>query len=390
MQQVDQYQAQQFELQQARQRDAQQRAAQNAQTAAIAAYRKTLADVYGMPSGPQPPMPGQASVPMMSPAPPAGPGTAPAPALPPGGPGVGGALPPYRSFQRGQGGTPTPAPSTSFELPARPPRLDMAAVMRNAPQDPVAFEAYMEKMTPYLSAQAKGEADQLRTDLQRERLQNQYMIAQQASEDRRLSIEERREAAKEMARLREMMLGIQKEKAETQKTAKGGKVSEKMRQSEEARTQALRLVQELRTMALQHPEVVGVRGSIERPLEAVSGAFGGGSSVAHDFQQKTRMLQNIVKKYEPYGPEGRVLKGELADRDQIVPGLGAWTSAANAVSGLDNLEGFLTKNAPEKGAPAGGAAPSGPKPGAIETGEGGAKYRFKGGDPSSPASWERV
>lgn len=345
---VDAYEARQFELQRARQQEARQKEAAQAQMEGVAAARKRLMELYGAPTGPQPPLPGQASVPMMqrpapqmSPTPPGGPGTAPAPTLPP-----------YRAFQRGMQMTPTPV-SSQFELAPKPQRLDLQSIVQGAPEKPEAYRAYMEAMMPYLSAQAKGEADQLKMDLQRERLQNQWMAANLASEDRRLSIQQRADAAKEAARLRELMLGIQKEKADTQKAAKGEKVtraSEKRAEAEDSRKLALKLVQELRITAMQHPEVVGLRGSVQRPLEAVSGAFGGGTSVAHDFQQKVRALQDIIKKVEPYGPEGRVLKGEIADRDQLVQGLGAWTSAANAVSGFNNLESWLNRNATTGGA----------------------------------------
>jgi hypothetical protein len=45
--------------------------------------------------------------------------------------------------------------------------------------------------------------------------------------------------------------------------------------------------------------------------------------------------------------------------------------------------GITSKATPGAAAPAG--APKGPRPGTIQDG-----YRFKGGDPANPSSWERV
>lgn len=160
---------QQFNLQRARDQAAQQQATMNAQRAAQEAYRKTLQDVYGgpmTPAGPSQvtPLPGQASVPMSQP------GSAPQP------------LPPYRAMPSA-GQPPTAQDSQPFAIPARPQvsppaaaatpaqgvqqapapaqqeqvKLTMQAIVANAPNQPQAFDEYMSRMLPMLSAQDKSE-----------------------------------------------------------------------------------------------------------------------------------------------------------------------------------------------------------------------------------------
>lgn len=376
MQQVDQYQAQQLAQQQMRQQAAERQAAQNAQQAAMMAYRKTMSDIYG----PQPPMPGQPSVPMQQPPqglPPTAPG--PAPSAAPGAagmirgaaglaPAAAPALPPYRALQRDQQPTAAgpAAPAQQFELPPKParPQLDMQAVMKNAPQDPEAFDAYMTKMTPYLSSQAKSELEQQKLELRATQLQNNLLIAERRLElartpDERAAAQASLDAYREeMLGIRRGELGIRKEGAEAKKT----KGSEKQQAVEDARAKEQVLVDRLIKTVTEHPEVVGLSGKLTRAGEWIGGATGASqSTVAHDFQTDVRDLQNIIKKIEAFGPEGRVLKGELADRDVIVRGLGAMESAPSVLSNLMRLKGLAgVKRGGEE--PSAAAKPAASKP----------------------------
>ena len=344
LQQAQTLETQRFALEQARRNAAQQQAAQNAQQAAAMAYRKTMADVYG----PQPPMPGQASVPMQQPGQGGAPmqqpgqGGAPVPPMQQGGaPMQPPAIQPYRPLQRdGQppaatgGGQPQ-----QFALPPKPPRpqLDMQAVMANAPKDPEAFDMYMAKMSPYLSAQGKQEMEQAKLELRTIQLQNSFLIAQQRLADA-VTPEERLAAHKDLNRHRMAMEGISREALGIKKEAAGDKKekkNEKHQQYLDAKAEEVQLIGELRLLVAMHPEVVGIRGDITRVGELITG-----NTFANDFQSKTRRLQNLIKKTEPYGPEGRVLKGELADRDVVVKGLGPWTSPQSVMSNLNDLEKY--------------------------------------------------
>lgn len=333
----------QIRLQQAREQQVRDAATANAQRSATEAFRKTMQSAYGTPGQPQAPAPGAPSVPMQQPA----------------------QLPPYRALQPGQQGAEPGAfgGAGQVQLPSRPQaappaaapqQLTMQAVMANAPpvtdepRGDVAYRSYMEQMVPYLSAEGKQAAQAQKQEMEMMKLQNSFLIAQQRQANATTPAE-REAARKESNDIRRMIAETAKERADTQRTALGEKTakgSEKKQASESARGQALALVQRLKAIIAQNPNVVGLRGSLERGAEAVTGAFGGQGTAAHDFQQGVRELQNIIKKYEPYGPEGRVLKGELADRDQIVQGLGSWTSPANALSSFSQLEGFLGRNAP--------------------------------------------
>lgn len=395
-------QMRQFQLQQARDQQARQAAATNAQRAADAAYRQTLQSIYGAPPpGPQSPMPGQPSVPTMQPDQQSAPALQPYQALPtspvaPAAPPAGGVVQPPSSIMPS-------APMQNVQLPPKPQRqaLDMQTVMANAPQDPDAFSLYMDRMGPLLSAQDKSALAQQKQEMDLLKIQNQFMESEQRIANATTPAERAAALAANLA-LKQQLADAAKENADTKRDAERTKVTkggEKKQQSDEARKQAAQLVSELKLAIAQNPGVVGIRGKVGRGVEAVKGAFGGTDSAAHDFQQKIRMLQNIVKKVEPYGPEGRVLKGELADRDQIVEGLGTWTSAPNALSGLETLEKFLTKTYAEPTAAqpaqsAGTAQPTQPAPapkkGYIDTDKDGRKYRFKGGNPANMANWERV
>lgn len=405
MQQVEQSQLRQFELQQARQQAAERQAAQNAQQQGIAAARKRLMELYGVQTGmPQPPMPGQASVPMqqppqglpptggaapqmglqgpvMSPMPAGGPGSAPAPTLPP-----------YRALQRGGAPMPQAAPSgmpQQFELPSKPPRLDMASILQGAPQNEEAYKAYMAEMEPYLSAQGKSELEQQKLELQYERIKNQLYESEQRIANATTPAE-RKAALEANLALRGRLADIAQENADTRKEAAGEKKtkgSEKMQAVEDARAKEQALVDRLIKTVTEHPEVVGLSGKLTRAGEWIGGATGATqSTVAHDFQTDVRDLQNIIKKIESFGPEGRVLKGELADRDVIVRGLGAMESAPSVLSNLMRLK-QLTGIKRGEGA---GAAPAGPKPGTIEPDDQGRRYKFKGGNPNDAKNWERV
>lgn len=336
-------QANQLRLQQMREQQVKEAAAANAQRAATEAFQKTMQSAFGTPGQPQAPAPGAPSVPM---------------AQPP-------QLPPYRALQ--PAGQPAPMPG-QVVLPQRPqpaPQqqgaparqgLTMQDVVANAPSDPDAYRAYMEQMSPYLAAQDKSAMAQAKLELDMTKAQNAFLLAQDRLANA-ITPEERRQARADMNAYRKEMADTARERADTQREAAAAKVtkgSEKKQESESARKDAAQLVERLKLMIAQHPEVVGIRGSLQRGAEAVTGAFGGQGTVAHDFQQQIRMLQNIVKKIEPYGPEGRVLKGELADRDQIVQGLGSFTSPANAMSALTTLEGFIARTAsqPESAATA--------------------------------------
>lgn len=346
MAQEDAQAIQRFQLQQMRQLAAQQQAARNAQAAAQDAYRKTMMSVYGAP-----PMPGQPSVPMVHPSAqaPMGVPAATAPAAPR----------PYRTVAQaaaaraGTTGAPAmpsaplgPTPAT-FQLPPRPPRpqLNMQAVMANAPADPQAFDMYMQRMTPMLNAQDKALMQQQKFELQVNQAQNKILMDEvrianaSTPEERKAALAERVRHDQVLEGLMQQGFGLRKQAADE----KQAKAAAARSMSEASRKMAISLVQQLQQLVALHPDVVGIRGSLSRGEEAVGGMFGGTSSYAHDFAQKVRALQNIVKKVEPYGPKGRVLKGEMADRDQIVEGLGAWTSAANAQSGFSTLLGWLNR-----------------------------------------------
>ena len=119
-------------------------------------------------------------------------------------------------------------------------------------------------------------------------------------------------------------------------------VQQKIAASAQAKEDALKLIDQIAGIVNADPNVVGLKGTASRVIEGVGGAVGiQTGSQAHLYQQKMRELQNLIKKYTPIGPQGRVLKGDLADRDQIVQGLGAFTSAGNAISSLQSLKNYL-------------------------------------------------
>jgi len=335
LQQAQTLETQRFALEQARQQAAQRQAAQADDAEGAMALRRLLARTFGPQSAggvpPRPPMPGQASVPMQQPG--QGGQGQPAPALPP-----------YRPLQRdGQpsaGATQPPAGQPQqFSLAPKPPRpqLDMEAVMANAPQRPGAYEAYMRLAQPYLSAQDKQEMEQMKLVQRTTQLQNNFLIAQQRLADA-VTPEERRAAREDLNRHRMEMEDISREGLGIKKEAAGDKKekkNEKHQQYLDAKAEELQLIGELRQLVATHPEVVGIRGDVTRVSELVTG-----KTFANDFQSKTRRLQNLIKKTEPYGPEGRVLKGELADRDVVVKGLGPWTSPQSVMSNLNDLEKY--------------------------------------------------
>lgn len=119
-------------------------------------------------------------------------------------------------------------------------------------------------------------------------------------------------------------------------------VQQKIAASAQAKEDALKLIDQIAGIVRADRNVVGLKGAASRVWEGVGGAVGYQTgSQAHMYQQKMRELQNLIKKYTPIGPNGRILKGDLADRDQIVQGLGAFTSADNALSSLQALKNYL-------------------------------------------------
>ena len=119
-------------------------------------------------------------------------------------------------------------------------------------------------------------------------------------------------------------------------------VQQKIAASAQAQGDALKLIDQIAGIVRADRNVVGLKGAASRVWEGVGGAVGYQTgSQAHMYQQKMRELQNLIKKYTPIGPNGRILKGDLADRDQIVQGLGAFTSADNALSSLQALKNYL-------------------------------------------------
>jgi len=215
----------------------------------------------GMPNGAQAPAPGQQSVPMQQPTMPypqqrqMGPGVPPGGGMPPppgppqgaGGPPTGQPgpppqrmpppgqpqgqppIPPYQTVggaprpQQGPQGIPPPP------QPAAPPPNSMS--LQDAAQfikargitDPAAGLQILEKLSPYLNNQARMEAAQLKQQLDQQNkvstLQEKYDALKVASEDRRYSVDERREAqaaANDTRRLiGTVMAGIAQQNANT-------------------------------------------------------------------------------------------------------------------------------------------------------------------------------
>lgn len=168
-----------------------------------------------MPNGAQAPAPGQQSVPMQQPtmAYPQqrqmGPGVPPGGGMPqqgPQGPPQQPQIPPYQTV----GGAPRPSqgpqgiPPPPQQRPDVPPPNSMS--LQDAAQfikargitDPAAGLQILEKLSPYLNNQAKMEAAQLKQQLDQQNkvsaLQEKYDALKTASEDRRYSVDERKEA----------------------------------------------------------------------------------------------------------------------------------------------------------------------------------------------------
>jgi hypothetical protein len=188
-----------------------------------------------MPPPPQPPAPGQASQPAQQPMPQAG-GGAP---LPPGQPGAQQAqrppLPPFRPMPT----TPPQAAAPQGAIPA-PPQPAQAA--QGAPQGgPLSIEsaikvlkdqglegadlmAGLQQLQPVLDTQAKLQSAQLQAQFnnavkleqlqtQKDSLQARIDAAKQASEDRRLSIQEREQAHADSMGMQRQLLNFRIEEA---------------------------------------------------------------------------------------------------------------------------------------------------------------------------------
>lgn len=108
-------------------------------------------------------------------------------------------------------------------------------------------------------------------------------------------------------------------------------------------------------------------------------------------------FESAAKQYFPQpGDTPAILKQKKQNRELAIAGLQAEAGQAwnkfgaqgAAPRGVTYSEMLKSKGATQGGdpfTPSAYAAPGGPRPGSIEDG-----HRFKGGDPSDPASWERV
>jgi len=329
-------QANQLRLQQMREQQVKEAAAANAQRAATEAFQKTMQSAFGTPGQPQAPAPGAPSVPM---------------AQPP-------QLQPYRALQPGQP-APMPgqvvlpqrpqapaAPAAAPAQPVRPQQITMQGIQANAPSDPDAYRLYMEQMAPYMSSQDKAAALEQKQQMELLKIQNNFMLSQ-ARLANATTPEERKQARDEANELRRQMVEVSRERADTQKSVASEKVtkgSDKRQAQDVARQQAVQLIAKLRGLVRDNPGVVGLRGKASRLGEGLTGLVGADvGTAASDFEGDIRKLQNIIKNVEPYGPRGQVLKGELADRDAIVKGLGSFTSPNAALSSFDELESLLNR-----------------------------------------------
>lgn len=221
----------------------------------------------GAPQAPppqQPPAPGQASVPMQQPVQygqrpmPGGPppqqmppqgqmpqGMQQRPPVPPQGPPPGQQGPQGPAPYQTVGGRPMP-PQQPQGIPPPPPQqpgmpAPNSMTIQDAAQlikargitDPVTSLQILEKLTPYLNNEAKQESAMLKMQLDQQNkasaLQEKYEALKTASEDRKLSIQERKEAASAATQTRLMLgqltAGIAQQNANTRAQAVKDKVA---------------------------------------------------------------------------------------------------------------------------------------------------------------------
>lgn len=240
-QQANQNQASQIQLQEWQAKQAQQRQQQAAMAAAGNALPQLLAGgqvaAQGqMPPPPQPPAPGQASQPAQQPMPQAGGGVP----LPQGQPGQQQAqrppLPPFRPMPT----TPTQAqtaPQGAIPAPPQPAQAAQTApqggplsiesaikVLRDQGLEGADLMAGLQQLQPVLDTQAKLQSAQLQTQFnnavkleqlqtQKDSLQARIDAAKQASEDRRLSIQEREQAHQDSIGMQRQLLDFRIQEA---------------------------------------------------------------------------------------------------------------------------------------------------------------------------------
>jgi len=156
---------------------------------------------------------------------------------------------------------------------------------------------------------------------------------------RDVAVEESKRLNRELSLMR---IENERQRQEDIRAGRAEKISAKEKQHADTITNLVSEIDGALKIIEENPHVVGGRGMVERGLEFVGSTItGGGDTPASRFQQQVRELQSD---YRTGKKAGMRLKSDEAKMDQIISGLGAFTSSTQAVNNLKQLKRNLLRS----------------------------------------------